>query len=101
MAAHYPPGPKSLSPLGVTGQFRQDPLGFLMAMFHNYGDFVTLRWWAAHLHRNSFAMMEARLILATMAQRYRLQLLPGHRVEPNPLATLGCQGSVSMQVIAW
>jgi hypothetical protein len=45
--------------------------------------------------------MEARLILATMAQRYRLQLPPGHQVEQNPLATLGCQGSVSMQVIAW
>ncbi|MBI1876969.1 MAG: cytochrome P450 [Chloroflexi bacterium] len=42
MKAHYPPGPKSISPLGVTAQFRQDPLGFIMAMLHNYGDFVTL-----------------------------------------------------------
>jgi cytochrome P450 len=47
---------------------------------------------------NSFAMMEARLILATIAQQYRLQLPPGRRVEPNPLATLGCKGGVSMQV---
>lgn len=49
---------------------------------------------------NSFAMMEARLLLATIAQRYRLQLPPGHRVEANPLATLGCKGSVPMKVIA-
>ena len=29
-----------------------------------------------------FAMMQAQLILATVAQRYRLQLVPGHPVEP-------------------
>jgi cytochrome P450 len=47
---------------------------------------------------NSFAMMEARLLLATIAGRYRLQLLPGHQVEVNPLATLGFKDGVSMQV---
>jgi len=30
---------------------------------------------------NSFAMMEAQLVLATVAQRYCLRLLPGHPVE--------------------
>jgi cytochrome P450 len=35
-----------------------------------------------------FAMMEAQLILATIAQRYRLELLPGRAVEPEPLVTL-------------
>jgi cytochrome P450 len=35
-----------------------------------------------------FAMMEARLILAMIAQRFRLQLVPGHPVEPEPLVTL-------------
>lgn len=49
---------------------------------------------------NNFAMVEARLVLATIAQQYRLQLLPGHQVEANPLATLGCKGSVPMQAIA-
>jgi cytochrome P450 len=49
---------------------------------------------------NSFAMMEARLLLATIAQRFRLQLPPGHQVEVNPLATLGCKGSVPMKIIA-
>ena len=37
---------------------------------------------------NSFAMMEAQLILATVAQAFRLQLLPGHPVEAKGQATL-------------
>jgi cytochrome P450 len=36
----------------------------------------------------SFALMEAVLILATIAQRFRLTLAPGHRVEPWPTMTL-------------
>ena len=35
-----------------------------------------------------FAMTEAVLILATIAQRYRLRLRPGHPVEPQGLITL-------------
>lgn len=37
---------------------------------------------------NAFAMMEARLILATMAQRFRLALAPGQVVEPQRMFTL-------------
>ncbi len=37
---------------------------------------------------NSFAMTEAQLILATVAQRFRLELVPGFRVEPQALVTL-------------
>jgi cytochrome P450 len=37
---------------------------------------------------NVFAMTEAQLILATIAQRYRLRVVPGHPVEPEPLITL-------------
>jgi cytochrome P450 len=36
----------------------------------------------------TFAMAEAMLILATIAQRYRLNLKPGHPVEPQGLITL-------------
>jgi len=36
----------------------------------------------------AFAMTEAMLILATIAQRYRLHLKPGHAVEPQGLITL-------------
>jgi cytochrome P450 len=35
-----------------------------------------------------FALMEAQLILAQIAQRYRLHLLPGHVVDPEPVITL-------------
>jgi cytochrome P450 len=35
-----------------------------------------------------FALIEAQLVLATLAQSYRLQLAPGHRIEPWPLITL-------------
>jgi cytochrome P450 len=35
-----------------------------------------------------FALMEAALILATMAQRYRMRIVPGHPVELFPSITL-------------
>ncbi|MBL8160555.1 MAG: cytochrome P450 [Anaerolineae bacterium] len=47
---------------------------------------------------NSFAMMEARLLLATVAQRYRLALAPGQHVEMNPLITLNPKGGLPMTV---
>jgi cytochrome P450 len=37
---------------------------------------------------NAFAMMEAQLLLATIAQRYRPRLLPGHEVKPKVVLTL-------------
>ena len=37
---------------------------------------------------NQFALIEAHLILATLAQRYRLRLVPGHPVDAWPLITL-------------
>jgi cytochrome P450 len=37
---------------------------------------------------NTFAMMEAQLILAMVSQRYRLELSPGARVEPERGITL-------------
>lgn len=37
---------------------------------------------------NGFAMMEAKLILASIAQRYELDLIPGHPVIPEPVVTL-------------
>jgi cytochrome P450 len=36
----------------------------------------------------SFAWMELILLVATIAQRWRLQLVPGHPVVPEPLVTL-------------
>jgi len=37
---------------------------------------------------NQFAMLEATLIVATIAQRYRIEVLPGQVVHPEPLITL-------------
>lgn len=48
---------------------------------------------------NSFAMMEAQLLLATLAQRYRLELVPGRRVEPEPLVTLRPRGGLPMRLV--
>ncbi|NDJ62365.1 MAG: cytochrome P450, partial [Chloroflexi bacterium] len=49
---------------------------------------------------NSFAMMEARLILATVAQRYRLTLAPGQQVTLLPKITLNPAGGLPMTVHA-
>ena len=37
---------------------------------------------------NTFALMEAQLVLATVGQKYRLSLVPGCTVEPDPIFTL-------------
>jgi cytochrome P450 len=44
----------------------------------------------------AFAIEEALLILATIAQRYRLRLKPGHSVEPQGLITLRPRYGVPM-----
>ncbi|MCL4266292.1 MAG: cytochrome P450 [Anaerolineae bacterium] len=49
---------------------------------------------------NSFAMMEAQLILATMAQRYRLRLVAGTTVQPEALITMSPAGGLPMTVEA-
>jgi cytochrome P450 len=43
-----------------------------------------------------FALMEAALVLAAVAQQYRLRLAPGHRVEPETLLTLRPRGGMPM-----
>jgi cytochrome P450 len=37
---------------------------------------------------SDFAVLESVIVLATVAQRYRLRLVPGHPVVPEPLITL-------------
>src|SRR5271165_2402145 len=46
----------------------------------------------------SFAWMEGVLILATLAQKWKLRLVPGHRVEPQPLITLRPKYGMLMQI---
>ncbi len=48
----------------------------------------------------SFAWMEGVLLLATLGKRWKLKLVPGHRVEPEPLITLRPKYGMKMQVEA-
>jgi cytochrome P450 len=43
-----------------------------------------------------FALSEAIVLLATLAQRYRLRLVPGHPVEPQGLITLRARHGMKM-----
>ncbi len=49
---------------------------------------------------NEFALMEATLVLAMVAQHYRLHLVPGHPVEPYPIFTLRPRYGVLMTLHA-
>lgn len=49
---------------------------------------------------NSFAMMEAHLIVATMAQRYRLSLMPAQRVDIEPMVTMAPRYGLRMRAEA-
>ena len=46
----------------------------------------------------SFALMEGVLLLATLGQKWKLRLVPGHRVEPEPLITLRPKYGMKMVV---
>jgi cytochrome P450 len=48
---------------------------------------------------NHLAMMEASLVMATIAQRYHLALVPGHPVEPNPVITLRQRYGMRMTLV--
>jgi cytochrome P450 len=47
---------------------------------------------------NAFAQMEAVLILAAIAQRFRLSLVPGQRVTPTPYVTLRPEPGIQMRL---
>jgi cytochrome P450 len=49
---------------------------------------------------NHFAMMEAQLLLSTIAQRYRLRIIPGHPVEPQMVVTLRPRSGLPMTIHA-
>ena len=46
----------------------------------------------------SFAWMEAVLVMATLAQKWKLRLVPEDRVEPQPLITLHSKHGMRMEV---
>jgi cytochrome P450 len=45
---------------------------------------------------NQFALTEAQLVLATIAQHYRLRLVPGHPVRPRPVFVLHTSDGLPM-----
>ena len=49
---------------------------------------------------NNFALMEAALLLATIAQRFRLRIVPGHPVAPLPSITLRPRYGIRMTLEA-
>jgi cytochrome P450 len=48
-----------------------------------------------------FALLEARLILATLARRFRFELLPDQGVEPRPRITLVPKRAMRMRLSTW
>jgi cytochrome P450 len=44
----------------------------------------------------SFALMELVLVLSTLAQRWRFQLVPGHRVVPRAVVSLRMKHGLKM-----
>ncbi len=48
----------------------------------------------------AFAWMEGVLALATLAQRWKLRLAPGQRVEPEPLITLRPRYGMRMEILS-
>ncbi len=47
---------------------------------------------------NNFALMEAQLIIATVAQKYRLRLADAQTIEPETSVTLRPRGGVRMKL---
>ena len=45
-----------------------------------------------------FALLEAALVIGTLAQRFQFRLVPGHPVEPEPLVTLRPRHGIRMTV---
>jgi cytochrome P450 len=48
---------------------------------------------------NNLALIESQLILATVAQRYSLRLVPGTRVEPQPTVALRPRNGLPMKLL--
>ena len=84
----------------------ENPEGFDPGRFGRYGNRPEHRY--AHFPFGGgprmcvgadFAILEAKLILATIAQRFRLDLVPGHTVEPEGTVTLYPKSGIPMTVI--
>jgi cytochrome P450 len=82
----------------------QDPLGFDPERFmggrgpaHKYA-FFPFGGGPRLCIGQSFALLEAKILLATLIQRVGAELLPGHQVEPQPMITLRPGGGLPMRL---
>lgn len=48
-----------------------------------------------------FAQLEGALVLAQIARRFRLELRPGQRIEPEPMITLRPRDGVRVRLVPW
>ena len=48
----------------------------------------------------NFAMLEAAIVIGTLAQRFQFRLVPGHPVDPEPLVTLRPRHGIRMTLHA-
>jgi len=76
MSIPRPPGPRSLSPLGIAAQFRRDPLACVTGIAREYGDLITL---PGVLYRPIFLLHDPDLIHQVLVRR------ADHFIKPPPL----------------
>jgi cytochrome P450 len=50
---------------------------------------------------NNFALMEAQVVIAMLAQRYRLEPLPGQTIDPRPTMDMRPRQPMRMRVVRW
>ncbi len=87
--ARYFPDPERFDPLRWTPEAREPRHKFA---YFPFGGGARL------CIGERFAWMEGTLALAAIAQKWRLRLVPGHRVEPLPLITLRTKYGMRMTV---
>jgi cytochrome P450 len=108
-----PRGPRGHLLLGSGPDLARDQLGFYAACAREYGDVVPLRLGPNRgllvyhpdaieevlvARSRDFIKMEAVLLLATIAQRFRLTMEPGQRVTPTPYITLRPEPGLRMRL---
>ena len=87
-------------------EYWSDPLGFDPDRWNiedprrQHGSYLPFSMGQRKCIGDTFAMVEAQLILATIVKRVHLSLVPGQVFEPEPVITLRPQGGVHVVATA-